>query len=88
MATIIEQIKEIVKECVGHEYLYFSTAAALHLPLNDFNYWGACVSPTGILYVMDSERQWHEVEEKDAPFMVPVLNQVRKEAVKYQTKQP
>lgn len=84
MSSIIEQIKEIVHACVGNECLYFSTPATLHLPLNDFNYWGACVSPTSQLYVMDNKQEWHPVAEKDETFMVPVLNQVRKEALKYQ----
>jgi len=69
--TILQECVDIIKELVGHDYLYFDSAIEIKLSPHSFtfNAWAACVSPnpegSGELYVMDSNEQWHQVELKD-----------------------
>ncbi len=64
MNNQLQQCIEMVKEWVGHEYLYFDTALQVKFSPHQapFSVWGLCVSPADALYVMDSEQQWHAVE--------------------------
>jgi hypothetical protein len=65
--TILQECIEIVKELVGHDYLYFETAVEIkttpHTPA--FAAWGVCVSPKDVLYVMDHDEYWHMIELND-----------------------
>ena len=61
--TILNECIEIVKELVGHEFLYFDTT--IEVKVTPFNAWAVCVSPKNDLYVMDSNEQWHQVELTD-----------------------
>jgi hypothetical protein len=65
--TIFEECIDIVKDLVGHEYLYFDTAVEVKLTPHTYPFaaWAVCVSPQDDLYVMDSDEQWHQVELKD-----------------------
>ena len=65
--TILNECIEIVKELVGHEFLYFDTAIEVKVTPHSFpfNAWAVCVSPKNDLYVMDSNEQWHQVELTD-----------------------
>lgn len=65
--TIYQESVDIVKELVGHEYLYFDTAIEVKITPHGFpfNAWAACVSPKNELFLMDSDEQWHQVEWQD-----------------------
>jgi len=65
--TIFQECVDIVKELVGHEFLYFDTAIEVKISPHSFPFsaWGACVSPKDELFVMDGEEQWHQVELED-----------------------
>lgn len=58
---------DIIKDLVGNEYLYFDTAIEVKATPHTypFSAWGTCVSPDNRLYLMDSDEQWHQVEQKD-----------------------
>lgn len=64
---ILKECVDIVKELVGHEFLYFDTAIEVKVTPHSFpfNAWAACASPQDELYVMDGNEQWHKVELKD-----------------------
>jgi hypothetical protein len=68
MKTIFQECVEIVKDLVGHEYLYFDTAVEVKTSPHTFpfNAWAVCVSPSNGLYVMDADQQWHQVELDDS----------------------
>lgn len=65
--TIYQECVDIVKDLVGHDYLYFESAVEVkitpHTP--PFSAWAACVSPSDELYVMDGDEQWHAVALSD-----------------------
>ena len=65
--TIFHECVDIVKELVGHEYLYFETSIEVKTSPHSFPFsaWAVCVSPKDELFVMDSEEQWHQVELDD-----------------------
>lgn len=65
--TIFQECVDIVKELVGHEYLYFDTAIEVKTSPHSFPFsaWSVCVSPKDELFVMDSDEQWHQVELDD-----------------------
>ena len=67
MKTILQECIEIVKDLVGHEYLYFDNAVEVKATphTHPFNAWAVCVSPSEDLYVMDGDEQWHQVELTD-----------------------
>lgn len=77
--TLYKECAEIVHDLVGNEYLYFDTAiqvkAGPHTP--PFGAWAVCVSPSGELYLMDGEEQWHALSLQDAsaPMVVGSLYQ-------------
>lgn len=64
---ILQECKEIVRELVGHDYLYFETSAEVKATphTHPFNIWAVSVSPKDELYVMDADEQWHKVELGD-----------------------
>jgi|GEM_PF-959671 len=65
--TILQECIDIVKELVGHDYLYFDTAVEVKVTPHShpFAAWGVCVSPKDALYVMDNDEYWHLVELND-----------------------
>ena len=65
--TIFQDCVDIVKNLVGHDFLYFESAIEVKTTPHTypFNAWAACVSPKDELYVMDSDEQWHKVELDD-----------------------
>ena len=65
--TMFQECIDIVKELVGHEFLYFDTAIEVKVTPHSFpfNAWAVCISPKDELYIMDSDEQWHKVELKD-----------------------
>jgi hypothetical protein len=66
--TIYQECAAIVKELVGHDYLYFPHAVEVKASPHSFPFaaWAVCVSPKEELYVMDSDEQWHVVSLDDA----------------------
>ncbi|GAA4748860.1 hypothetical protein [Flavisolibacter ginsenosidimutans] len=67
MKTIYQECAEIVKDLVGHDYLYFDTAIEVKTSPHSFPFsaWAVCVSPKDELFVMDSDEEWHRVELED-----------------------
>jgi hypothetical protein len=65
--TILQECKEIVKDLVGHDYLYFETSVEVKTTPHTypFSAWAVSVSPNDVLYVMDADEQWHGVELED-----------------------
>lgn len=65
--TILQECKEIVKDLVGHDYLYFETSVEVKTTPHTypFSAYAVCVSPKDELYVMDAGEQWHQVELED-----------------------
>ena len=65
--TIFNECIDIVKELVGHDFLYFDSAIEVKVTPHSFpfNAWAVCASPDNELFVMDSDEQWHEVELTD-----------------------
>lgn len=65
--NIFQECIEIIRDLVGHEFLYFDTAIEVKLSPHTypFNAWAVCVGPKDELYVMDSDEQWHQVELQD-----------------------
>jgi hypothetical protein len=65
--TILQECIDIVKDLVGHDYLYFDNAVEVKVTphTHPFNAWAVCVSPKEEMFVMDSEEQWHKVELED-----------------------
>jgi len=64
MKNMMQDCVDIIKDLVGHEYLYFDTALEIRTSPHVFLFqaWGVCVSTTEELYVMDGNQQWHKVE--------------------------
>lgn len=67
MNSIYHECAEIVKDLVGHDYLYFDTAVEVKTSPHTypFSAWAVSVSPKDELYAMDSDEQWHHVELED-----------------------
>jgi len=65
--TIFNECIDIVKELVGHDFLYFDSAIEVKVTPHSFpfNAWAVCASPDDKLFVMDSGEQWHQVELTD-----------------------
>ena len=65
--TIFQECIEIIKDLVGHDYLYINTAVEVKITPHSFpfNAWAVSVSPKNELYVMDSDEQWHKTELND-----------------------
>jgi hypothetical protein len=66
--TIYNECIEIVKDLVGHDYLYFDDAVEIKTTPHSYPFaaWAVSVSPKDDLYVMDSDEQWHQVELGDS----------------------
>jgi hypothetical protein len=66
--TIYNECIEIVKDLVGHDYLYFNDAVEIKTTPHSYPFaaWAVSVSPKDDLYVMDSDEQWHQVELGDS----------------------
>lgn len=64
MKHVLQECIDIVKDLAGNEYLYFDSAVEVRITPHSlpFYVWGACISPDGRLFVMDSDEQWHELE--------------------------
>lgn len=65
--TIFQECVGIVKDLVGHEFLYFDTAIEVKITPHSFpfNAWAVCASQKDELFVMDSDEQWHQIELTD-----------------------
>jgi hypothetical protein len=65
--TILQECIEIIKDLVGHDYLYFNNAVEVKITPHSFpfNAWAVSVSPKDELFVMDSDEQWHKAEWTD-----------------------
>lgn len=61
--TIYQECVGIIKDLVGHDYLYFDAAVEVKVSPHTYPFaaWAACVSPNDDLFVMDGDEQWHEV---------------------------
>ena len=77
--TIYRECVEIVRDLVGHDYLYFENAVEVKLSPHTYPFaaWAVCVSPKDELYVMDGQEEWHAVELTDfnAPLVIGSLYQ-------------
>ena len=67
MKHLFQECIEIVRDLVGHDFLYFESSVEVKTSPHSypFSAWGVCTSPDGRLYVMDNDQQWHEVEPDD-----------------------
>lgn len=65
--TIYKECAAIIKELVGHEYLYFDHAIEIKVTPHSlpFAAWAVAVSPKDDIYVMDSDSEWHQLEMED-----------------------
>jgi hypothetical protein len=65
--TIYLDCVDILKDLVGHDYLYFDSAVEVKVSPHTYPFaaWAVCVSPKDEMYVMDSNEQWHPVELSD-----------------------
>lgn len=65
--TIFQECIEIVKDLVGHEYLYLETAVEIKLTPHNYPLlvWAVCISPKDEMYVMDANEQWHQLTLQD-----------------------
>ena len=65
--TIYQECADIVKDLVGHDYLYFDSPVEIKVSphTHPFAAWAVSVSPKDEMYVMDSDEQWHQVEPGD-----------------------
>ena len=65
--TLLQECKDIVRDLVGHEYLYFDHAVEVKVTPHTypFSAWAVSVSPNDELYVMDSDEQWHQLAPED-----------------------
>jgi hypothetical protein len=65
--TLLQECKDIVRDLVGHEYLYFDNAVEVKVTPHTypFSAWAVSVSPNDELYVMDSDEQWHQLAPED-----------------------
>jgi hypothetical protein len=65
--TIYQECVNIVKDLVGHDYLYFDSAVEVKVSPHTWPFaaWAVCISPKDELYVMDSNEEWHAVEISD-----------------------
>jgi hypothetical protein len=79
MAKIFQECAQLVKQIVGHEFLYFDTKLELKLTPHSipFNAWAVCVSPKNELFVMDSEEQWHQVEESNSLMVATIYQRIK-----------
>ena len=88
---MLNAIATNIKEMVGHDYLYFDTPLQVKLSphTRPQNYWAACVSPNGDVFVMDVEEEWHQLEhrEEDAQVMETLFQRVRFLKQQYRAKQ-
>jgi hypothetical protein len=67
-----EDVIKIIKELVGHEYLYFDTSLLVKVSPHTWpvQMWAVCVSPKDEIFLMDGLEQWHELEETDTNYSV------------------
>lgn len=65
-----QDVIKMVKDLVGHTYLYFDTALLIKLTPHTWPMaiWGVCVSPSDQVYLMDNAEQWHELKESDVNY--------------------
>lgn len=69
---MLKAIAEIIRQLVGSEYLYFETPLQVKTTphTHPVNLHGACASPEGLVYVMDADHEWHQLEQKDKDAVV------------------
>jgi hypothetical protein len=62
-----QEIVSIIKDLVGHQFLYFNTALLIKLSPHSWPLaiWAICVSPSDQIYVMDNAEEWHELKTSD-----------------------
>lgn len=67
MKTIYQDCADIVRDLAGNDYLYFDAAVEIKLTPHSFPFraWGVCVSPKDVIYLMDSDQEWHELTVND-----------------------
>ena len=65
--TLYSECVDIIKDLVGHEYLYFDSPVEVKTSPHTypFSSWAVCVSPANALFVMDADEAWHQVELQD-----------------------
>jgi hypothetical protein len=74
-----ENIITMIKEMVGHEYLYFSTSLLVKITPHTWpvQMWAVSVSPSDEIFLMDGFEAWHKLEETDRNYslILSTLNQ-------------
>ena len=67
--TILIECKDIIRDLVGHDMLYFDNAVEIKMTphTHAFLAWAVSVSPEpqNDLYVMDGNEEWHKVTTDD-----------------------
>jgi hypothetical protein len=66
----IQTCTEIIRELVGNNYLYFDQPLVIERPSHSIpdNIWAVCVSPKGVIHLMDAFEAWFPLEESDLSF--------------------
>jgi hypothetical protein len=64
MMNILKDCVEIIRDLVGHEYLYFDTAVEIKITphTHPFLAWAVAVSQKDAIFIMDNNEQWHQLE--------------------------
>ncbi|MFL5772889.1 MAG: hypothetical protein ACJ75F_07015 [Flavisolibacter sp.] len=79
--TLLQECKDIIRDLVGNEYLYFDHAVEIKITPHShpLMIWAVAVSPLpkDELYVMESNEEWHRlsVDDQNASLMAGSLYQ-------------
>jgi hypothetical protein len=81
----LQEVKEMIKEIIGHEYLYLDSAIQIKANPHSYPYtiWALCVCPRNELYIMDSNNDWHKIEEKDTLIIPSVYQRIKLVSTQY-----
>lgn len=77
--TMMQEIIKTVANLVENDPLYFESAVEVKPTPHTltFTAWAVCVSPSGELYVMDSEEAWHHIEETDTLIIQSLYGRIK-----------
>lgn len=60
----------LIRVLVGSNYLYLDHAIEIH---EDCRIWGLCVSPDGVIYLMDNNQTWESLDPAQESVFQPIL---------------
>jgi hypothetical protein len=82
-----EEIIRILTSFFGNDYFYWDEV--LLVPVDgqaDVSLWAIVASPTGVIFVMDANEDWHEVS-RDNEALIAILHERMKKIEKHYLKQ-